>query len=624
MRRTRAPGRPSRGPLAVTAALLLGACGADVQVEVPPGLARVAIAHRGSAGWSAASGLLRSDAPGGHRAALAAEGSALVLGWTDSALTAALGALPEERVLVAEALRAPAPCEAVLPPPSWAARVGAEGVEVVDAATLPPLTAGWAAARCPDVELSTEVVCGESAGLCPLRRAVREGCSYQLDFDCELGRVVIGQGGGGACTTTPGCTAQRTAEGVVELDCVATCAVEDPTCADRPGQRAVACSASIEVTPPLALDQARVALTAEPPRTAPTRAGGEVWPETVLSGYLGTPVVVGRGADERVVVPVHGWRPDRRCSGAEATRLARVETGGEHAVRFVDGPPCLDLLARDPAGDGFLGAHGSAVPAVTRFDASGAPRLTAELTTLPPVGRRIELLTADDGTIVLVYAVSDRQAVLVVLDPATLQVREQRVLDGVDVSAAALTDDRWLVVADDLSDVVLWFDLALDECLGSVSAHVLLYPLLDLGNVPVLSLAFVQPTRALLVAVNEYPALHVYDDLCAGPLGPGETCWEDKGRCMGGLRVFPRDRGAEPIRTAPWGAQYAVASTVRASARGEGFSAALTLFDQKSDRFLPAVVPLGHGVARDLVVDLSGALWVTLPWSGELVRLRER
>jgi sugar lactone lactonase YvrE len=65
----------------------------------------------------------------------------------------------------------------------------------------------------------------------------------------------------------------------------------------------------------------------------------------------------------------------------------------------------------------------------------------------------------------------------------------------------------------------------------------------------------------------------------------------------------------------------AVASTVRPGKRTWTFEAALTYYDPRAGRFWPGHTPLGHGIARDLVVAPDGALWVTLPWAGELVRL---
>jgi hypothetical protein len=601
------------------------ACGPPEQaVEPPEGVEHVAVGRRAEGLWLEVSALSLPGEP--LRAALPGEGEVIAVGWSAESLRTALGELPDAATLRASPLRGTEGCQRPLPTPTWAVALRGGGQVTLDPATLPLLTAAWAVERCPAVELSASVVCGESLAVCPLRGVVpRGGCAYALDFECELGRVDVSVWPGGACTTTPGCQATRGAEGEVVLDCAASCTAGDAGCQATLGQRPVPCEATLDVERRFDPALTRVRLGASAAQLPLPHVLYELWPSAVGTGQLGTPVVLDDTSPPRLVVPTFAWR-ERGCTAAATTELAFVSTQTATVVARRSAPDCLSLLARDPRGPGFLGlATDEAVPVVYRFDARGDVVRATRLEALPRLSAEIALVSYPDGLVLLAYVTGTADGgVVVVLDPDTLEVEASLVQRGMVPSQVARIDD-WIVVVDDFTDAVVWFDRALSQCVGSTTAHLLLVPIVDLGNVPVLGAAFVREPRQLLLAVNEFAALHRIDDLCVGPPGPGEVCFSPEGRCAGGRRVVTRDAGAEPVRMASWPRLetrgLAVASTVRPGKRTWTFEAALTYYDPRAGRFWPGHTPLGHGIARDLVVAPDGALWVTLPWAGELVRL---
>lgn len=601
------------------------ACGpAERTVEPPAGVAHLAVGRRGDGAWLEVSALSAPGAP--LRAALSGVGEVVAVGWSTEVLQAALGELPELATLQSSPLRGADGCQRPLPTPTWAVVLRDGEAQPLAPETLPPLTAAWAAERCAPAELSASVVCGESLAVCPLRAVTpRGGCAYALDFECELGRVDVSVWPGGACTTTPGCRATRSADGQVSLACAATCSSGDASCQATLGQRPVACEASLDVARRFTPALTRVRVGPSPDQLPPQHVLYELWPVALGTGQLGTPVVVEDAGRARVVVPAFAWRAPG-CTSEPGTELVFVSTDTATVVARRPAPDCLSLLTRDPRGPGFLGlATEAGVAVVYRFDARGEVRQTSRLDMLPPVGAEIALVSDDDGLVALAYRTDElRGGVVLVLDPDTLGVRASLVQHDIVPSQLTLIDD-WIAVVDDLSDAVVWFDRALSACVGSTTAHLLLVPIVDLGNVPVLGAAFVAEPRQLLLAVNEYAALHRVDDVCVAAPAPGEACFSPDGRCVAGRRVVTRDAGAEPLRLLAWpaleGRGLAVASTVRPRKRTWSFDAALTYYDPRAGRFWPGLTPLGYGIARDLVLAPDGALWVTLPWAGELVRV---
>jgi hypothetical protein len=612
----------------VIAALLsaCAACGPSERVVEPPeGVTQLAVGRRAGGQWLDVTAL--SPRRGPLRVSVRAEDDVIVLGWSDEALEQAFGGLPPPEVLGTSPLRGVVGCQRPLPPSTWAVRATDGAADALDPASLPPLTASWALERCEPLAPSASVTCGDSLLVCPLRAVSPEaGCRRTLDFECELGRVDLAVWPGGACSETPGCQATRGADGTISLTCVATCVPGDASCQSMPGERSVSCTASLEPTSRFHPELTRVRVGAGGTQVPPQHERYEVWPSAVGSGQLGSPVVVMDDAGTaRLVVPAFAWR-EPGCTDRQETELVFVSAQTATIVARRPAPGCLTLLAADPRGAGFLGfAHEGGVPVVHRFDAHGVVLRSARLTTLPQVRAEVALASYTDGLVVLAYAsTTEDGGAIAVLDPDTLEVRATLVHAKM-VPSFVTRIDEWIVVVDDFNDLAVWFDPSLTQCAGSTTAHLLLAPIMDLGNLPLLAAAYVGQPRQLLMAVSEYPALHRADDLCSGAPTSAELCFAGEGRCTAGRRVVTLDAGAEPLRMLAWpaleGRGLAVASTVRPRSQTWTFEAALTYYDPRSGRFWPGLTRLGHGVARDLVVAPDGALWVSLPWAGELVRL---
>lgn len=602
------------------------ACGpAERAVEPPEGVTQLAVGRRAGTQWLDVTALTPRSGP--LRVSVRGEDEVIALGWSDAALEQSLGGLPPPEVSSASPLRGVVGCQRPLPPPTWVVRASGDAAAPVDPASLPPLTASWALERCEPLVPSASVACGDSLLVCPLRAVTPEvGCRQTLDFECELGRVDLAMWPGGACSETPGCQATRAADGTISLTCLATCVPGDASCQSMLGERSVSCTASLEPTPRFRPELTRVRVGAGGTQVPPRHPRYEVWPSAVGSGQLGAPVVVTDDAGvARVVVPAHAWRAPG-CTERPETELVFVSAQTATIVARRPAPDCLALLAADPRGAGFLGfAHEGGVPVVHRFDPRGGVLRSARLTTLPYVEAEVALASYPDGLVVLAYASTTKDGgVIAVLDPDTLEVRASLV-QAMMVPSFVTRIDEWIVVVDDFNDLAVWLDVALTECAGSTTGHLLLAPIMDLGNLPVLAAAYVAQPRQLLMAVNEYPALHRADDLCSGAPSPSAQCFAGEGRCTAGRRVVTLDAGAEPLRLLAWpaleGRGLAVASTVRPRGQTWTFEAALTYYDPRTGRFWPGLTRLGHGVSRDLLVAPDGALWVSLPWAGELVRV---
>ena len=602
--------------------MLLAGCGAsEHDVFVSADIDRVAFLRPAADGTWQSSGLLRVEDR--VRAAIGEGETVVVALWSDEALIAKMGALPDDATLAATPLAPRATCQPGLPPPASIEQIGPD-----EPIQLPTLSASWGG--CPDIHsMAARVGCGDAEIECPVRSIDRSGCRYTLHFDCEMRDVEIIRADGDVCAVTPGCTAGRDVEGKFMIKCEANCKNDEAGCLQT--GREVACTANVVIDAKLPVETVltRVHVSQGPSTTPPEGMYNFLQPTSARSGYLGIPVVVG----ERLIIPFHAYRSNDVCGAGSTTTLVFVST---ETASITDTRPtevCLEMLANDPNGPGFLGLYGDRGSlSIGRFDADGRRVASVQLAAEDKMVAR-PLLAAQPGLIAVVYASREPTRLkshLLVIDPVTLAVIRDQTDVGPDISALTLTDDPYVVTVDDFSDLVTWWSPDLATCVGSSNAHLISAPVLrDLSNLPLLDLHYLPEPREILALVNENAAVHQIDNICESPPLPGQSCvpppeMPEAAACVSGRRAIPPERGFEPIRARPWpalGRKLAVSGTVRPAYRAWEFQAALATYDRDQHEIPPGMIDLGPGIARDLVVDGRGALWVTLPWSGELIRL---
>ena len=99
----------------------------------------------------------------------------------------------------------------------------------------------------------------------------------------------------------------------------------------------------------------------------------------------------------------------------------------------------------------------------------------------------------------------------------------------------------------------------------------------------------------------------------------------------GGMRIIPErldacriarfyDRPADAYAIERWDDRFLVGATEPSGDR----TAMLALADFEEARFLPGVVEIGRGPIDDLERDTEGRIWMTLPWTGQVVRAAPR
>jgi hypothetical protein len=592
----------------------------ELALSPPPQIEWVAIVRDGeSTGlWRIRELPLRASTPG----------SALVVGWSDAELRAALGELPDAEVLAGAKLRPSTPCEQGLPPAAWSVR--AEGGAIAEDAAEPPwLTADWALERCDPVDPELTAVCGGAEG-CPLISVVQAGCSLELKTGCSLDTLQVRIGRGGLCPVAPVCTADRTdPDGVIGYRCPASFC---------PGGSSN-CSCDVKIAPapqppPAQLD--RLAFGAGMPRLPEQRPiDNDFQYAEAITGYLSSPIAIDDGGQERLVLSVLGWTQLASCVGSTPSTLVFVDTASAEQVRTVSAPPCLTHLAPDPTDPSSFIAVArdpSASLELVRFNRRG--EVTQRMgVPVDPAAVLVEvagMVGGPEGAVWLalreLHDPNGRptHARFLRVDAATFAVTHTRVETNFRATALIRTEEPWLVTFDELANLVIWFDLELGRCLGSSKYSVAAGEIFDLGSIPPLSLFSLSRPRRIVVALNEKPSLLFLDDLCINEPLPGERCAGPTGACLAGRRATSGERGIQPLGAMTWTAipnRIVVAAMRRANQDAWSFEAALATVDPATLRYEGGVRLLGHGIARDLLEDRQGRLWITLPWSGELLRL---
>jgi len=485
-------------------------------------------------------------------------------------------------------LRVAETCEATLAAPAEVLRLSGTGAPIAD--RLPLVSAmvrgdaclpGWTR------NLAVEARClrQDCAGALSER-----GCEAELDLsDCGLGRFRLRAQDGAPCAERLGevCTSARPlASGGVELSCPGRPDCELRFHAQRPTTWARV---------------ARVAVSEQPARTASDLSAVRLRSYHRYTGYLGPVVALG---DEVGVVSRRGAFLDRpECDLDAAADL--VWYSPELArVRTTTVPGCTSALQALPDGRAALIAWtetssvyvGLLDPArgVVRRQRVPIPDLRAaavSAVTLAPDGRRVVLAV----TSVDLPSAGPRGHLLVV-EPATLAVT-RFVLPDNAVFGLAIEDDEVAFVGD-TEDLVGW----IDPDTGRVSST---EPVPSTASVTLGDLAYDAATERLFLALpSEDTVLYTFRRRkLAARLRVPDGPW----------------RPTTLLRLGPGAGALLVGSTL--GARDGTYTAGLSRIAAADDGVLPGVIPLGWGVVGQHTRTPDGALWATLPWSGELLRI---
>lgn len=485
-------------------------------------------------------------------------------------------------------LRVAEACEATLAAPAEVVRVFGAGEHT--AGRLPlvsPVVPGRACLPGWTRALAVEARClfQDCAGAIAER-----GCQAELDLsDCGLGRFLVRAHDGAPCAERLGevCTSARSlASGGVELSCPGRPDCELRLHAERPTTWARV---------------ARAAVIERPARTPGDLSAVRLRSYHRYTGYLGPVVALG---DEVGVVSRRGAFVDRpECDLDTAAdlvwyspQLARVRTttvpGCTSALQALsDGRTAL--ISWTETSSVYVGLL-DPVRGVIRRQRVPIPDLRAaavSAVTLAPDGRRVVLAV----TSVDLPSAGPRGHLLVV-EPATLAVA-RFVLPDNAVFGLAIEDDVVAFVGD-TEDLVGW----IDPDTGRVSST---EPVPSTASVTLGDLAYDAETERLFLALpSEDTVLYTFR----------------RRRLSARLRVPDGPwRPTTLMRLGPDTGALMVGSTL--GARDGTYTAGLSRIAAADDGVLPGVVPLGWGVVGQHTRTADGALWATLPWSGELLRI---
>ncbi len=574
------------GLLAVT----LAACSAPAPIP---------FAQSGEAAWFAVVQLDGEAVTGGTGLLPLAESApvyftddAIALGWSAAAIDAL--SPPERGVLASGRLRQATGCEPRLPAPSVAVRL--TNGSAVDA--VPPLTAAWMETACPDVDpsdISVDVEC--KLFRCPLTVTSPARCRYELELDCELGRM--------NGTLWP--------DGSLCLEALPplACEPEPPT---PPRAATYACRApeacvlhaytGSEVD--LEVEEIRF-LDVEPYSPTPSVIGQLVLPPAAsrFFGYAHDFAI----SNDAVAISVGDGRPFDGCGQVidGTIEIYDADTMTRTASAAVDG--CVQRIAATD--DGFLGfelLNGRFF--LSRIDERGrvTERVVADTRLAPAPGEAPLLYTIDaratyfdvvgGRAVVAVVTAMPRGTKVFTWDVANLTPLERAWLVDVTVVHGARVDDTTVILGDNVKPRVHWFDLEA----GVVRDFVQFPPQIDREDHVVSDVSWTGD-EALLTLSRKNAGVY--------PITRAQVL----------ERTVVFDDDARPIATLRW------PGTSRALVAGTwsldqvNWPASLHELDLETQRFVPGRVPTGHGAPGRMIADREDRIWVLLPWDAKLLRV---
>lgn len=422
----------------------------------------------------------------------------------------------------------------------------------------------------------------------------QEGCAIALETTrCEpwsLGGDVDPSG----VASLDGCESTTPADG----------ALMSAACED---QAHGACRVDLYASPfPPRVDSAAVAVL-EVPFLAPS--GSLVPPQALeyfdpLRGYLGSFVVLG---DRIAITSYDGVFSTFGCAPGTASRIVWID-----AVRLVltetsTAPDCLTRVARDPAGDGFLGIAGTHTASIVRFDRDGIARRVVPLT-LPDRDESrwaTALMTSDPAHVIVVLSSRSApgSAYVLALDPATLAIRETSRRIASQIRAGAPLTAGVFALSD------------------RINSQLLIYEAVGLTELDHLAVVHQRRVDGHAGAVAWQP---MGGRIVLAATGQSPGLWSiGRGDPPDLLPAVFYEKAAVPWATAVWPAdpQRMIVGLTETTPELDAWVA---LFDPLTARYLPGAVRIGRGVVSEMQADTRGDVWALLPWSGQLVRVRSR
>lgn len=603
------------------ALLVAPACaprGIRVAAEIPPEIGWVALLFlEAEGGLVASTGVMRRTEGEvvDHLHQLTPEGAArmVLLGLREDALRPFLN-LPEQEGLLLDApLGLAGPTEALLPI-AWAAG----GPALDDPAWLSPeptpeVTARWLP-PCPRL-LSDQpdplVRFGTNTGLyCPAS-ATQVGCRLNADLR--------------GCLSRPPPELRLDGRGALDPEGLGPdCKTVAPRAGARLSFRCTSGSedqADLYVPPmpePFLVDRTSLVMVSDPAqRLAPlTRP---------LSGHLRS-VIIAQSCPGEPVIVLRQANPLDHCGPAGGSLIFVDPRDLSVTATVALQVPCLNHLAPDPGGAGFFGVSGRPIT-VTHFDCRGRPDAThrpgvaladglevraitmatraanRDLTDLI-VGTRREV-EADPGWFWSFDTVARRFS-----DPVPVERGGEIVSiaslgpDSLVLGVRALGDDTGvrLHFTEYAGPAPRWVQLAYGATITEKTPHFLATHL----GYAIVGSASGNP--------RGIPALRTAQLTASGPTYLDDSAdWMLYGSTSTGI---------------PWpGSPYLLLPTTADGFPGEGDPLPRTiagLFDPRDQHFLPGRAELGYGPVSGAAIDRSGAVWMTLTWTGELLRIRAR
>lgn len=419
-----------------------------------------------------------------------------------------------------------------------------------------------------------------------------QGCRATVDLGvCGLDTFVVEALDGSPCVTRVGdpCASARTvaADGT-ELSCPARVDCDIRFYTTRPTDWA-----TVQIAPVLDVQPTNPSDLLAPPIRSFLRLSGYLGAVTELDGRVG-------------VVSRRGRFQNRDGCG---------DTGDAEVVWF-DADLTVASTSTVPGCIGPIQALPGGRRAITAWVEPGSPPQlwVGELTRAAGITRRRLVVTSSITLVGVTEAVispTDRRVLigvstgdgpsndtigqLAIIDPDTLETELFAIPDSRPLGLAVV--GREVVVAGGTDDRVTWLDVERRTVAGTVNIP----DSSSLGDLEVDD----ESLSVWLAIPNEDHAVFVF-----------------RGReLQARATVFEDDWYPITLMRAGLGAGRIIVGSVLAIRADGGWNAGISRGEPTEDGVLPGVITLGFGIVGNHVRAADGALWATLPWSGEVVRI---
>lgn len=518
-------------------------------------------------------------------------GRTFVLAWSAADLAARGLPMP-----TAEPLRLATGCEQSIGSPTWIGKWEDQRIVATATSVAPRLTASWVTDACERLSemppFAVDMRCLVSR--CELMATPVSRCRASLDMTtCGLGLVeATVDAVGGVCLDFAASNAsclprdEPTADGAYECT--------EPQCGldvyFNPSRR----------PPPYQADLIEVVDDGDGKYIDPLlQEIPLILPRVTFGGYLHDLLPLD---DHLVVAHVPGVLPRRACPEhlADNSKLSFIDQDTLEITRTATAPPCLQRLARDPTGRGFLATFAKGDQwYVGRFDADGTKLAEADIR-LPMVEDmmfwRVHQLVGIESLdlVVILVSLGRSQSLLITLDLDTLTLRDRMDAGGpMSGYFMANESDRVLVVPIAETRIVRYFDLVE----GRRVFEVTLPGVFDIR----------ESTYDLYATANETLVV-----------GKGDSEIHAVNRSNGVIdraALYEADTAMITIR--PFrDDQFVVGGTTVGD-----WKAIVSIYDRSDNRFVAGAQFLGHGIVNRLRRDALGRIWAMLPWAGRIARL---